>query len=446
MQQVINETNIHDLMDSILAHAKRAGATAAELDVKIETGFSATARLAQAETLEYHHDNDVSITVYDGQRSGSVSTSDLRETSLQTAVEAAIRIARYAEPDPAAGLAEKSQLATDVPKLAINFPWALSAQEAMRLAQQCDQLGLDYDKRIINSDGATISSHQSLMAYANSQGFNQHYLRSVHSMSHVLVAKDNSGMQRDYYYYSACDAKQLPSIEQMSSIAAERTLKRLDPRDIGTGKFPVLFSAETARSLIGHFVSAIQSSALYKKSSFLLDQLGASIFPEWFNLWEEPHLARGLGSVPFDANGLLTYQKPFIENGQLKNYALGVYGARKLNMSSTANAGGTHNLLLTTGQQTFADLLQELHSGFLVTEIVGQGVNLVTGDYSRGAAGFWIENGEIQFAVDEATIAGNLRDMFKNIRCVGNDVDLRGKIRTPAMLVDGMMVAGGRAE
>lgn len=443
MQQSINKDNINAIMAEILQDAKQAGATAAEVDASIETGFSAMARMGAAENLEFHRDNEITITVFSGQRSGSVTTSDVRSESLVDAVQAALRIARYTEEDPAAGIASKEQLCDSIPELAINYPWHVSPEEVMAMVQQCDQLGLDADKWIINSDGTTIDTHQLLTGYANSNGFNHAYQSTRHSISSVLVAKDKDEMQRDYYYYSARDAADFPSLEKIADLAATRTVQRLNPRPITTAQVPVMFNAETARSLISNFVSAIYGSAIYKQSSFLIDALEKPLFPDWFSLQELPHMAKALGSVPFDSNGLLTYDKFFIEKGVLKNYALSVYSGRKLKLPSTANAGGIQNIVATTGEHDFGAMLQELNTGFLVTELVGQGVNTVTGDYSRGATGFWVENGEIQYPVDEATVAGNLKQMFAQLRCVGNDVDRRGKILCGSMIVDGMMMAGG---
>jgi PmbA protein len=428
-------------MDQVLELAKKSGATAAEVDVDLETGFSTTARMGESETLEYNHDNNVSITVYQDHRSGSVTTSDLRENSLQEAVMAAMRIARYTEADPMAGIAEQDLLAKAIPSLAIDFPWELNPEQAMQQAMQCDQLGLDYGAKIVNSEGVTISTHRSLVGYANSHGFNHNYHETRHTISSVLVAQDKDEMQRDYYYYTARDPQALPSLKEVATKAAERTISRLNPRKVNTGQVPVLFSAETARSFFSHFAAAIQGSSLYKKSSFLLDYLHKPIFPEWLTLTEQPHLPAGMGSVPFDNDGLLTYDKTFIEKGVLQKYALNCYSARKLNMTSTANAGGLHNLIVPAGEHNFTAMLQALDTGILVTEVMGS-INLVTGDYSRGVCGFWVEKGEIQFPVDEATLAGNLLDMFKNIRLLGNDVDRRGKIQTPSVLIDGVTLGG----
>ena len=436
-EQVIEEKLHH-----ILAMAKKAGATDAEVNVQIECGYSATARMGKAETLEYNNDNQITIIVYQGKKSASVTISDLQTDTLQEAVAAVLRIAQYAEPDPYVGIAEKQYLSSTVPKLALSFPWELSPQNALDLAAQGDQAGLDFARQICNSDGTTIDTHTILKAYANSNDFCGAYAKTRHSVSSVLVAASDGEMQRDYYYYTACDAKDLPDIEIIAELAAKRTLKRLNAKSIKTQRGKVLFTAESARSLISHFVNAISGSNLYNKSSFLLNQLDKKIFPAWFDLTETPHLTKALGSSPFDDNGLITFDKSFIKSGYLKNYALGVYSARKLNLKPTANAGGLYNLLVAPGQDDFQQMLQHLNTGLLVIEVMGPGVNIITGDYSRGVSGFWVERGEIIHAVDEATIAGNLSSMFKNISAVGNDIDKRSNIHTPSILIEDLMIAG----
>lgn len=439
---LFSEQAIETKLQQVLAMAKKAGATAAEVNVQIERGYSATARMGEPETLEYNNDNQITIIVYLGQKSASVSIADLQTDTLQEAVNAALRIAKYTEADPYVGIAEPEYLSAGVPKLPLTFPWELSAQQALALAAKGDQFGLNFDKRICNSDGTTIDTHTILKAYANSHDFCSAYTKTRHSISSVLVAQDQQAMQRDYYYSIARDAEDLLSIEAIVKLAAERTLKRLHAKPIKTQRGKVLFTAESARSLIKHFVSAISGSNLYNQSSFLLHQLGEQIFPTWFELIEYPHLAKALGSSPFDDNGLVTYSKPFVKQGVLNHYALGVYSARKLAMQPTANAGGVYNLRVTPGQDDFAQMLKRLDTGLLVTEVMGPGVNIVTGDYSRGVVGFWVEQGEIVHAVDEATIAGNVPSMFKNISAVGNDIDQRSNIHTPSMLIEDLMIAG----
>jgi PmbA protein len=428
-------------IEQTLARAKQAGVTA-EIHAHLEQGFSAQARMRQSENLEYNQDNDLTITVYAGQQQGSVSTSDTRAEALADAMDTAIRMARYAQPDPAAGLAPADLLSKKTLPIDCYFPWEITPTAAMQLAIDCDTQGLDFDPRITNSEGATVSTHQMLTLYGNTEDFLGHYHRTRHSLSSVLVAEQNKQMQRDYYYFTAVDPTNLPSIKMIADTAARNTVQRLAPRIIKTQTAPVIFAADMARGLLGNFVKAISGSSLYRQSSFLLDRLNQEIFPTWFNISEQPHLARALGSAPFDNNGIATYEKKIIENGVLTTYALDIYAARKLNLQSTANAGGIHNLVVQPGEKSLVDLLKQMHTGLLVSEIMGHGASIVTGDYSQGAAGFWVENGEIQYPVAEITIAGNLLEMFKNIDAVGNDVDVRGNIRTPSILISNMMIGG----
>ena len=433
--------SLSTLIEQTLARAKKAGVTA-EIHAHLEQGFSAQARMRQSENLEYNQDNDLTITVYAGQQQGSVSTSDLRAEALADAMDTAIRMARYAQPDPAAGLASADLLAKKTLPIDCYFPWDITPTVAMQLAIDCDTQGLAFDPRISNSEGASVSTHQMLTLYGNTDDFLGHYRRTRHSISSVLVAEANKQMQRDYYYFTAVDHTDLPSIKTIADTAARNTVQRLAPRIIKTQTAPVIFAADMARGLLGNFVKAISGGALYRQSSFLLDRLNQEIFPTWFNLDEQPHLSRALGSAPFDNNGLATYDKKIIDQGVLTTYALDVYAARKLNMQPTANAGGIHNLVVTSGDKSLADLLKQMDTGLLVTEIMGHGASIVTGDYSQGAAGFWVENGEIQYPVAEITIAGNLLEMFKNIIAVANDVDVRGNIRTPSVLISQMMIGG----
>ena len=443
MQNIsLTKANIIPQLQQILEMAQQAGATDAEVDIRIETGYAATARLGEAETLEYNHDKNITIVVYQDKKTASITTSDMRADALGDAVATALRIARHAEIDPYVGIAEAEYLSNQIPSLALDFPWELSAQAAMQLATECDQLGLAFDKRICNSEGTTVNNHQILQAYGNTNGFSNAYQATRHSISSVLVAQGKDNMQRDYYYYTARDASDLPSSEYIAHTAARRTIDRLNPQAVKTQQGSVLFAPESARSLLKYFIEAISGSALYQQSSFLLDRLEECIFPTWFSLAESPHLVKGLGSAPFDDNGLLTYDKYFVENGRLKNYALNIYAARKLEMQPTANAGSVHNLIVAPGKENFAQLLAHLGTGLLAIEVSGQGANIVNGDYSQGVSGFWVENGEIAYAVDEATVAGNLNTMFKNISAVGNDIDQRSNIHTPSILIDGMMIAG----
>ena len=431
-----------DSIQSVLAYARTKGIEGVEVTGKLEHGFSATARKGESETLSYHKDHSLTVTVYENKRCGSVTSSDLRPETLNTAVDAARRIASYAEVDPDSGLAEPELLGKNIPVLDIYFPWDITPQDAMQLAIECDNQGLAFDKRITNSDGTTVSTSQSSLAYANTNGFLGHYNSTEHSISSVLVAEEGTSMERDYYYATACDYHDLPSIKIIGEEAAHRSVSRLNSRVIKTQQAPVIYTAEVAREFMGHLLGAIRGRALYQRSSFLLDQLGQTIFPTWFNAQEKPHLARGLGSVPFDEEGLLTRDKSIIHNGVLENYTLDVYSGRKLKLPSTANAGGVHNLVIQPGEDSLKALIKKMDKGLLLTEVMGPGINLVTGDYSRGAAGFWVEHGEIQYPVSEITIAGNLKTMFQKIVAVGNDVDVRGNVRTPSILMDDVMIGG----
>lgn len=433
---------VSSLVDSILQEAKKQGATEAEVDIGFHKGFTVTGRARALETVEYHRDKLIEITVYFGKRMGMSSLSDMRPEAIQSAVSAACHIARFTDEDPCSGLPEKNVLAFQYPKLELTFPWSITVDQAIDLALQCEAKALAKDKRIMHSEGATVSTMEVSRLYANTCGFLGTYSMTRHDISCALIAKHHDEMQRDYYYTVASDAKDLLSIDDVANQAVERTLRRLQGRRLTTRQAPVIFAAEEARGLLGHFLSAISGGSLYRKSSFLLDTLGSQIFPAHITLQEKPHVAKGLGSAPFDDDGVLTRPNIFVENGIIKNYVLSVYSARKLKMQTTANAGGTHNLFITTGNNNLSALLKKMHTGLLVTELMGQGVNLITGDYSRGAAGFWVENGEIQYPVEEITIAGNLREMYSHIVEVGNDIDTRGNIHTGSILIDNMMIAG----
>lgn len=429
-------------LNEILQETKKQGATSADVDIAFSNGFSVSARQGDVETIEYNRDKSVSITVFFGQRSGSATLSDLEPAAIKSAVTAACNIAKFTDEDKCAGLAEKESLAFNYPELELSFPWAITVEEAIKLACECEKKALSKDKRITHSEGITVVTHQGWHAFGNSLGFIGLFPASRHEISCVLVAKQGADMQRDHDYSVAVDPHDLKSIDQIAEEAVRRTLRRLGAKRLTTRKVPVIFSAEEARHLLGHFVSANQGGHLYRKSSFLLDQLGKPIFPSTINIEERPHLPKGLGSVPFDDDGVNTRNNVFIKDGVLNSYALGVYSARKLGMQTTGNAGGVHNLFINTGTHDLQGLIKKMNKGLLVTELLGHGVNLVTGDYSRGAAGFWIENGEIQFPVEEITIAGNLKDLYANLVEVGNDIDQRGNIKTGSILLEQMTVAG----
>lgn len=431
-----------NLATDILREAEVLGASSAEVELSVGKGFSVSSRLGEVETVEYNQGKSIDITVYFGKRIGTASLSDPRWEAIQSAIQAACHIARFTQEDPCSGLADPSLLAFHYPKLDLSFPWDLSVDQAIELACRCEKEALARDKRIVNSEGVTVSTSDGWYLYANSEQFLGHYSSTSHGITAVLVAKEGEDMQRDYSYTSSCDPVLLQPISQLALEAAEKTLRRLGARRLSTRKAPVIFIAEEARSLLGTFLSAIAGGNLYRKSSFLLNQLGQPIFPSFVHLKEHPHLARAAGSSPFDDDGVLTRDNIFVEGGILQSYSMGVYSARQLGMQTTGNSGGVHNLTITPGSLDLNGLLKKMHTGLLLTEVMGPGVNLVTGDYSRGASGFWIENGEIQYPVQEITIAGNLRDMYAHFVEVGKDVDLRGNVRTGSILIEEMMIAG----
>ena len=434
-----------ELATDILARCARHGASQAEVALSSERGLSATVRLGEVETIERQRDRGVGITVYFGHRKGSASTADLDAASIETSIAQACAIARYTEPDPCAGLADAGRMARTLSDFDLWHPWSIDAERAVELARACESAGLGMDARLRNSDGATVHTAEHLSVYANSHGFIGPERATRHTVSCALVADANGAMQRDYWYDSTRSAAEMTPVEAIGRKAAERTLARLGARSLSTRHCPVLFVPETARGLIGHFVGAVSGGALYRKASFLLDYLGKAVFPSFVNIVERPHLPRGHGSCAFDAEGVATTDSYLIRDGVLERYVLGSYSARKLGLESTANAGGIHNLVVTGGEPSgsFKSLLGQMGTGLVVTELMGQGVNSVTGDYSRGAAGFWVENGEIAFPVEEITIAGNLHDMYNGIAAIGDDVDPRSPILTGSILLERMTLAGG---
>ncbi len=432
-----------ELAEDALKRCRALGADQAEVGVNEDSGLSVNVRMGEVETVEHTRDRGLSITVYFGGRKGSASTADLDLASIETSVQQACAIARHTEPDPCAGLADAKRMAHEFPDLDLWHPWGLSADAAVELALACEAAGRALDPRLSNSDGASVSSGTSLGIYANSHGFLGAERSTSHSISCSLIAGQGEDMQRDYWYSSACAAEDLEDAASIGRRAAERALRRLDPREAPTGEFPVLFAPEVARSLIGHLLSAVSGGALYRRASFLLDACGQQILPAWMQLRERPRIPRGLRSANFDAEGVATVDSDLVRDGVLARYILGSYSARKLGLSSTGNAGGVHNLIVEGRGERFEDLLGGIRRGLLVTELMGQGVSTITGDYSRGAAGFWVENGEIAWPVDEFTIAGNLRDMYRAIEAVGEDIDPRSHIRTGSILIGRMTVAGG---
>lgn len=433
---------LSDLAEQVLALCKQEGADQAEVSLSEDSGLSVNVRMGEVETVERTQDRGVAVTVYFNQCKGTASTADIQLTSLKSTVEQACAIAKFTEKDTASGLADIDRMATTFHDLDLWHPHEISADEAIEMALQTENAGREFDRRISNSDGAGMSRGDSVAVYANSHGFFGAERSTHFSLSCSLIAGANELMQRDYWYSSALRYSDLEAAAAIGKQAAERTVRRLNPRSIDTGNYPVLFSAETARSLIGHFLGAVSGGALYRRASFLLDSLDTKVFPEWFSLLEQPHIRRGLRSANFDAEGVATADQYLIEQGVLKHYLLGSYSARKLGLTSTGNAGGVHNLKATPNAGDLNELVRNMGRGLLVTELMGQGVNAITGDYSRGAAGFWVEGGEIQYPVDEITIAGNLKTMFQAIEAVGSDVDLRSHIHTGSILLGNMTVAG----
>lgn len=438
----MNSESLEKIVSDVLDEAIKQGATGAEVDLGINKGFSVLVRKGDIESVEYHQDKGVNITVYIGNKTGSSSLSDLRPDAVRGAVEAACNIARFTDEDPCAGLPEKELLAFNYPKIDLSYPWEISVEQAIELARSCEAEALAKDKRLTNSEGAAVYTSEAIGVYGNTLGFIGAFPSTRHEISCSLIAAEGDEMQRDYSFSVACDPKLLEPTKVIAAQAAERTLRRLGAQGLTTRKVPVIFAAEEARSLLGHFVAAISGGNLYRKSSFLLDHLNKLVFPSHIKIDERPHLPRSLGSAPFDDDGVATRPNVFIENGILKNYVLGVYSARKLNMQTTGNAGGVHNLFISTGKKDLTALLKSMDTGLLVTELMGQGINIITGDYSRGASGFWVEKGEIQYPVEEITIAGNLRDMYAHLVEVGSDVDMRGNIKTGSILLEQMVVAG----
>ncbi|SDU82367.1 metalloprotease PmbA [Pseudomonas mucidolens] len=433
---------LQEQVEQILAEAKRQGASACEVAVSLEQGLSTSVRQREVETVEFNRDQGFGITLYAGQRKGSASTSASGPEAIRETVAAALAIAKHTSEDAASGLADAALMARDLKDFDLFHAWDITPEQAIEQALTCEAAAFDTDSRIKNADGTTLSTHQGCRVYGNSHGFIGGYASTRHSLSCVMIAEADGQMQRDYWYDVSRQGELLADPVSIGQRAAQRTASRLGARPVPTCEVPVLFSAELAGGLFGSFLGAISGGNLYRKSSFLEGALGERLFPEWLTIDERPHLMRAMGSSAFDGDGLATYAKPFVENGELVSYVLGTYAGRKLGLPSTANAGGVHNLFVTHGEEDQAALLRRMGRGLLVTELMGHGLNMVTGDYSRGAAGFWVENGEIQFAVQEVTIAGNMRDMFKQIIAVGNDLELRSNIRTGSVLIERMTVAG----
>ena len=436
------KAELQQLVDDVVHTARKRGASACEVAANSSQGISATVRLGDVETIEHTADNGLGITLYFGQKKGSASTSDLSEKAIEEAVSAACDIARYTAEDPHAGLPDEKRLATEFPDLDLYHPWRIPIDETLAIATACEEAARAYDSRITNSDGATVNSEEGVGVYGNSLGFNAGYPTSRHSVSCSVLAQQGESMQRDYWYSSARLHEQLDSVQSIGERAARRTIERLGATKLSTRSAPVLFKPEMAAGLLRNLIGAISGGSLYRRSSFLLDTLGEQLFPGWVRISENPFKLQGLASAPFDSEGVKPSARNIVEGGVLQSYVLSSYAARRLGLETTGNAGGVRNLTIEPNRDSFEELIKEMGTGLVVTEMMGQGLNMVTGDYSRGAAGFWVENGEIQHPVEEITIAGNLRQMFTNLVAVGNDADYPGSIQTGSWLIDEMMIAG----
>ena len=428
-------------VERALERAKKAGASAAEASAYASQGLSVTVRLGQVETLEHMQDRGISVSVLMGRRKGHATSADLGQNSIESCVDKALEIARYTQEDPCNGLADKKLLATQFPDLDIWHPAVMDAQAAIKRALLCEEAGRE-EALITNSEGASFDAGLGMGIYGNTHGFIGRSAGTRFDQSCVLIAGKGANMQRDYSYDSRRDLAELEAPAITGREAARRTVRRLGAKKLQTGNMSVLLAPEVAKSLIGHLVSAISGSALYRNASFLKGAAGQAVFPDWVRLAERPYLLRGSGSASFDGEGVATRERDIVADGILQGYVLSCYSARRLGLQTTGNSGGVRNLLMQPGGKNFADLVNEMHSGFLVTEVMGQGVNLVTGDYSRGASGFMVANGEISYPVEEVTIAGNLRDIFLDLTAAGADLDTRGNVHCGSVLVDHLIVAG----
>lgn len=422
-----------------LAKAKTDGA---EVAVNKSTGISVSTRYGEVENVEFNSDGALGITVYLGQRKGSASSTDLSDKAIARAVQAAIDIASYTSEDPCSAPAQADLLAWQVPDLDLYHPLAITPDRAIELAAAAEQAALDCDKRIVNTEGGSFNSHAGIRVFGNSHGMLQSYCSTRHSLFSSVIAEQDGQMERDYAYTVGRDFADLQSAQWVGEECARRTLARLSPRQLPTMKAPVLFTPEVASGLFGHLVGAISGSSVYRKSTFLLDALGQQIFPEWLTITEHPHLLKGLASSPFDSEGVKTQERTIINQGVLQGWLMTSYSARKLGLESTGHAGGIHNWRIPGQGENFEQLIRRMERGLVVSELMGQGVSAMTGDYSRGAAGFWVENGEIQYPVSEVTIASNLKEMWRNIVTLGDDVETRSNIQCGSVLISEMSIAG----
>ena len=441
-RSALDQKELEDIVLLLINEAKEQGADQAEAAASHDIGLGATARLGSVESLEYTNDRGVGVTVYKDQKKGSASTSDFSPTALREAVIKACSFAKYTAADEHAGLADKELMASEIPDLDLMHEWDLPSADAIRIAIECEDAARSFDSRVTNSEGATVSSSSGVRAYGNTHGFLATYPKSSHSISCVVVGEANGDMERDYWYSSTRDAGDLEAPEEIGKTAARRTVQRLGSHKIKTDRAPVLFAPEVARGFIGHAIGAISGGAQYRRSSFLLNAAGEKIFPDFVQIQERPHIPKAMASVPFDAEGVATSDRDLVIDGVLQGYVMGSYSARRLGLETTANAGGPQNLLVLGGTDDMQSLIKSMDRGLLVQELIGQGVNGVTGDYSRGAVGYWIDKGEIAHPVHEITIAGNLRDLYQRIAAIGKDQDLRSGIRCGSLLVESMTIAG----
>lgn len=432
------------LTEMVLAEAKKQGATSAEVGISRGDGLSVDVRMADIDKLEYYRDQGVGLTVYFDNAQGAASTGDLSEAAIRDAVKAACNIARYTSEDDCLGLADADLMATELPDLDLYHPWDLTAEQAIETAINCENAARDYDARISNSDGASVSTYSGFNAYANSHGFAAVRASSSHSLSCSVIANEanGEGMQRDYWYSSTRVASRLASAESVGRKAAEETLKRLDARKLSSREAPVMYIPQLAAGLLGHYKSAIGGGSLYRKASFLVDSLDSKVFPEFMHLQEQPFIPQGARSAAYDGEGVATRERDIVKDGIVRTYLLGSYSARKMGLQTTGHASGVHNLIAHSTGQNYQEMLSLMDTGLLLTGLIGSGINGITGDYSRGATGFWVEGGVIQYPVEEITIAGNLKEMFANIVAVGNDWDDRISTRTGSILVEKMMISG----
>lgn len=435
-------SNLSALMQDVLSRAKAQGATDAAVSVNHDSGFSVDVRMGQVETVSFNDDKGVSLVVYFGHQKGGASSTDTSPAALDTLITAACDIAKVSAADPCFGLADRELMTNQYPDLDLYHPWSIKPTDAVEMALACEAQALALDARIKNSDGVNVSTYEFCHGFANTYGGEGFLQGTRHGVSCSLIAKEGKAMQRDYDYTSVRNANDLRALDELAASAVHRTTSRLGARQIKTQKSPVLFSSRVSSGILGSLINAISGSNLYRKNSFLLNSQGEQLFPAGFRIYEQPYLKGGLGSSPFDSDGVPTRDNVFVEDGRLLQYVLGTYSARRMGLKTTANGGGVHNLTIDANAGDFQDMLKKLNTGLLVTELMGQGVNGLTGDYSRGASGFWVENGEIQFPVEEITIAGNLKNMFKTIAAVGTDINPNSATRCGSILIEEMMIAG----